>query len=132
MVITVSTMNSYEFVADTYASLIMEHHFEGFFLNHIPLLRKLKWREVAIFKAVIGRMSDQNVAANRLNAFEPQSGAAVYTGFRTPSEKPFLEAGVGIENILKVIRIDALWRLNYLDNPEASRFSVVVGTYFYF
>ncbi|PSR13639.1 MAG: carboxypeptidase-like regulatory domain-containing protein [Bacteroidetes bacterium] len=127
-----NTMNSYEFVADTYASVIMEHHFDGFFLNHIPLLRKLKWREVAIFKAVIGRMSAQNQAANRLNALEPQRGAAVYTGFRAPSEKPFMEAGIGIENILKVIRIDALWRLNYLDNPEASRFSVVVGTYFYF
>lgn len=127
-----NTMNRYEFASDTYASLILEHHFDGFFLNHIPLLRKLKWREVAIFKALMGGMSANNRAANRLNAWQPQSGADVYTGFRSPSSHPFLEAGVGIENILKFIRVDALWRLNYLDNPEASRFSLVFGAYFYF
>ena len=127
-----NTMNNYEFVSDTYASLFVEHHFEGFFLNHIPLLRKLKLREVASFKAVIGSMSENNQMANRLNAFQPQSGAALYTGFRSPSARPFMEAGVGIENILKVIRVDALWRLTYLDNPEASRFSVVVGAYLAF
>ena len=127
-----NTMNRYEFASDTYASLIVEHHFDGFFLNHIPLLRKLKWREVAIFKALMGGMSADNRAANRLNAWQPQSDADVYTGFRSPSSHPFLEAGVGIENILKFIRVDALWRLNYLDNPEASRFSLVFGGYFYF
>ena len=127
-----NTMNSYEFVSDTYASVFLEHHFEGFFFNHIPLLRKLKLREVASFKAVIGSMSEKNQMANRLNAFQPQSGAALYTGFRSPTDRPFLEAGVGIENILKFIRVDALWRLTYLDNPEASRFSIVVGTYFAF
>ncbi len=127
-----NTMNRYEFASDTYASLIAEHHFDGFFLNHIPLMRKLKWREVAIFKALIGGMSADNRSANRLNAWEPQSGADVYTGFRSPSSHPFLEAGVGIENILKFIRVDALWRLNYLDNPEASHFSLVFGSYFYF
>ncbi|MFM9950887.1 MAG: carboxypeptidase-like regulatory domain-containing protein, partial [Saprospiraceae bacterium] len=127
-----NTMNRYEFASDTYASLIVEHHFDGFFLNHIPLLRKLKWREVAIFKAVMGGMSANNREADRLNAWSPQSGADVYTGFRSPSSKPFLEAGVGIENILQVIRVDALWRLNYLDNPEASRFTLVFGAYFNF
>ena len=32
--------------------------------------------------------------------------------------KPYFEASVGIENIFKFIRIDAMWRLNHLeDNP---------------
>ncbi|WP_169433391.1 DUF5686 and carboxypeptidase-like regulatory domain-containing protein [Lewinella cohaerens] len=124
-----NTMNNYEFVSDTYASVFLEHHFDGFFFNHIPLLRKLKLREVASFKAVVGSMSKNNQKANRLNGFQPQSGADLYTGFRSPSTKPYLEAGIGIENILKVIRVDALWRLSYLDNPEASRFSITVGAY---
>ncbi len=126
-----NTMNRYEFASDTYASLILEHHFDGYFLNKIPLMRKLKWREVISFKAVAGSLSARNREANRLNLFAP-SGLDTYTGFRPPDKKPFMEVGVGIENIFKFLRVDAIWRLNYLDNPEASRFNVVGGMYFFF
>ncbi len=126
-----NTMNNYEFVSDTYAALLLEHHFEGFFLNKIPLLRKLKLREVVTFKAVMGSMTDANRAANQLNLFEP-TDEDTFPGFRTPSDKPYLEAGVGLENIFKVFRLEALWRLNYLDNPQASRFNLRLGVDFYF
>ena len=126
-----NTMNRYEFASDTYVSFLLEHHFDGFFFNHIPLLRKLNFRTVATMKGVMGGMSARNRIANQLNAFSLEQ-ADTYTGFRTPSHKPFLEAGVGIENILKVIRVDALWRLSYLDNPEASRFAVRMGFSFFF
>ncbi len=126
-----NTMNRYEFASDTYAQLVLEHHFDGYFFNKIPLFRKLKWREVASFKAVIGSISDENRDANQLNLFNPLE-TDNYNGFRAPSRQPYMEAGVGIENILKIIRVDALWRLNYLDNPQATRFYVVGGFYFFF
>lgn len=126
-----NTMNRYEFASDTYASLILEHHDDGFLFNKIPLLRKLKWRNVFTFKALIGSISEKNLAANRLNAYFP-TDENTYNGFRAPSRYPYMEAGVGIENIFKFIRIDAVWRLNYLDNPQASRFSIIAGMYFYF
>ncbi|MDX1943232.1 MAG: DUF5686 family protein [Saprospiraceae bacterium] len=126
-----NTMNRYEFASDTYAQLVLEHHFDGFFFNKVPLFRKLKWREVASFKAVIGSISDENLTANQLNLFNP-SESENYNGFRAPSREPYMEAGIGIENILKIIRVDAVWRLNYLDNPQANRFSIVGGFYFFF
>lgn len=126
-----NTMNRYEFASDTYASIFLEHHFDGFFFNKVPLLRKLGFRTVASFKAISGSITDENKEANQLNLFQPIDDGT-YNGFRAPSDGLFMEAGVGIENILKVLRVDALWRLSYLDNPEASRFAFVGGFYLFF
>jgi hypothetical protein len=38
--------------------------------------------------------------------------------------KPYAEASVGIENIFKFIRIDAIWRLTYLNSPNITKFGV--------
>jgi hypothetical protein len=53
-------MNYFEFISDQYVSLYYTHHFDGFFLNRIPLMRKLKWREVGFFNGVIGTLSPAN------------------------------------------------------------------------
>jgi len=127
-------MNRYEFASDTYFSVNMEHHFDGFFFNKIPGVRKLKFRTVATFKAVVGTISDRNRQANLLNLYPIENALEIgsYTGFRAPDKRPYMEAGVGVENILKIIRVDALWRLSYLDNPEARRFTIRLGLAFYF
>ncbi|NND94740.1 MAG: carboxypeptidase-like regulatory domain-containing protein [Flavobacteriales bacterium] len=108
-----NTMNFFEFISDEYVAGAATWHLEGFFLNRIPLLRKLKWREVFSIKGVIGRYDEINNTALQLldNSF-------------TLEQKPFGEAGIGIENIFKVLRIDALWRLSYLDNPDIVKFGI--------
>lgn len=111
--IAFNMMNYYEFVSDEYATVSVFHHFDGFFLNHIPLLRKLKWREVVTGKALVGKVSREN---KQVLLFP--------TSLSTLNRGPYYEAGVGIENILKVFRVDALWRLSYLDNPRAPAFGV--------
>ena len=114
-------MNYYEFVSDEYASATLTHHFEGFFLNRIPLMRKLKWREVVGGKALIGRVSDKN---RNLLIF-PDHLFSLNHG-------TYFEVTAGIENILKVFRIDGVWRLSYLDNPKAVPFSIKASFQFTF
>lgn len=98
-------MNIVEFISDEYVSGAVEHHFDGLILNKIPLLRKLKWREVATIKAIYGRLDDRHLNEMALPYFSS-----------TLREKPYAEASVGIENIFQVLRIDALWRMSYWDN----------------
>ncbi|MEO6902065.1 MAG: DUF5686 family protein [Bacteroidia bacterium] len=108
-----NNMNYYEFVSDEYASASLEHHFDGFFLNKIPLLRKLKWREVVGGKALVGKVNSKN---RELLIF-PKNLLALNHG-------PYMEVSAGIENIFKIFRIDAIWRLTYLDHPKALPFTI--------
>lgn len=105
-------MNMIEFVSDEYVSVFATHHFNGYFLSKIPLMRRLKWREVVSAKAVTGRISDANV---NMMAFPVDL-------FRL--DGIYAEAGVGVENIFKIIRVDVLWRLTQLDNPNIQKIGV--------
>jgi len=102
-----------EFVSDQYFSAFYTHHFDGFFLNHLPLLRRLKWREVAAIKACWGTITEANKR-------EVQFPTYLYNF----SNVPFLEASVGVENIFKFLRIDFIWRMTYLDHPNIAKFGL--------
>ncbi|HMQ74563.1 MAG TPA: DUF5686 family protein [Flavobacteriales bacterium] len=108
-----NTMNFFEFISDRYVSLKLEHHFEGFFLNKVPLLRKLKLREVVTGKAVIGDLDAKHSQELRL-----------LPGMYSLYDGPFVEASAGIENILNVLRIDGVWRLTYQDHPNIGLFAI--------
>src|SRR5690606_8631033 len=47
-------MNNFEYVSDRYVILNYQHHFEGFILNRIPLMKKLKWRLVGTANVLFG------------------------------------------------------------------------------
>ncbi|MCC8018228.1 MAG: DUF5686 and carboxypeptidase regulatory-like domain-containing protein [Rikenellaceae bacterium] len=105
-----SCMHFYEFASDLWGSLFWEHHFGGFFLGRVPVLKKLKWREVVTAKALWGRISDRNNSpadGGRADLLFPEGMSSL--------RKPYVEAGVGIENIFRVFRIDAIWRLTHRD-----------------
>ena len=114
-------MNYYEFTSDKYISLTAEHHFEGLFLNRIPLMRKLKWREVATYKWLAGSADQANL---HTIMFPPN--------MFTLNSRPYSEAGVAIENIFDVFRVDALWRLSYLNHPNVSKFAIMGSLEFNF
>lgn len=99
-----------EFIADQQLSLYIEHHFEGFFFNKIPLWRKLGFREIFETKMAVGSLNKNKVSFSDL-----PNGLIGLNGF-------YAEIGFGIENIAKFLRVDFNWRLTQLDNPNVNKF----------
>lgn len=120
---TYNMMNFGEFVSDSYASLQYNHNFEGFLLNRIPLMQKLKWRLVGTANVLYGGLSEKNRALllNDANIPLPNSGRpAAPVGFLQHG-KPYVELGYGVENIFKFFRVDFMHRLTYLDHVTESK-----------
>ncbi len=126
-VLSFNMMNYQEFVSDEYAWLMVEHNFNGFIFNKIPLLRKAKLREVITFKTIYGNLTNDNNP--NTNPFFIQF--LVNEDGRPASyilaDKPYMEASVGIGNIAKFLRVDVLRRLTYLDNPDVPSLFGVKG-----
>ena len=109
---TYNLMNYYEFAADEYVSLHLEHNFNGRLFARIPLLRKLNLREIVGIKGVYGTVSQRNIDLN-----------ASSITYRAP-EDVYWEYHAGVGNIFKVFRIDFAWRGSYLDLPDINKFAV--------
>jgi len=112
---TYTLMNAMEFLNDQYASWDVTHHFNGYMFSRTPLLKKLKWREVVSFRGLYGGLSDKNNPdiSSGLFLFPERSYQMTHI--------PYMELGVGLENILKILRVDYVWRLTYRDHPNIDR-----------
>ena len=107
-------MNFLEFVSDHYAGVNIDHHFNGFFFNKVPLLRRLKWREVVNAKFLWGGLRSEN--AGKLMLFP--------SGTYSLSNGPYIEGSVGVGNIFKIIRVDVVKRFTYLDHPDVPSWGI--------
>ena len=96
-----------EFISDTYASIFWEHHFVGFFLNKMPLFRKLKWREVVGMRSLWGRYDT-----------EKHNSLLLPGNMKGLGNQPYTEFSAGLENIFKFLRVDGVWRFNYNDQSK--------------
>jgi Family of unknown function (DUF5686)/CarboxypepD_reg-like domain len=117
-------MNFMEFVSDKYASFNIYHNFGGVMFNRVPLLKKLKWREVFTFKALWGGLDAKNepTVDNNLLRFPLDANGQKLT--YTLERQPYMEASVGISNIFRFIRVDYVRRLNYLNHPGVTDWGI--------
>jgi hypothetical protein len=118
-------MRYFEFISDRYFALRMEHNFEGFILNRIPAIRRLKLRMLATGRLFYGSISPANQS---LTTTTDETGKLL--SFNPLNDKPYVELGYGIDNILKTGRIDFIHRLTYLDNPNVTPFAVKISFWF--
>lgn len=125
--ITYNMMNYGEFISDRFASLQYSHHFEGFLLNRIPLMRKLKWRLVGTANVIYGGLSQSN--RNIISPTLPDGEPTLPFGYFEPN-RPYVELGYGVENIFRFFRVDFVHRLSYLENPDIRKFAVLFSFQF--
>lgn len=124
-------MKSLEFLSDQYVKFSIEHQMEGFILNKIPLIKKLKLREYWTYKMYYGRLRSENNPFRNSEMFlfpvDEEQNPVSFTFQGTP----YMEGSAGIENIFNVLRVEYVRRFTHLHHPdvrrEGWRFSIVLG-----
>lgn len=126
-------ISNLEFLNDRYASLLAEWDLNGWLFNRIPLLKKLKWRECIGVNVLWGQLTDRNNPST-LNYSDPDlfyfpghfhaDGTYEQNTIRMDERKPYIEWRVGIHNIFKLIEIDYVRRLTYLNNPNTNKWGI--------
>jgi hypothetical protein len=111
---TFPNLDFYEFVTDTYATVHLEHNFNGRIFSRIPWLRKLNLREIVGLRGAWGSLSDENIALS----------SPTNIPLAAPEDRIYWEYSLGVGNIFRIFRIDFNFRGNYLDNPNARAFGV--------
>lgn len=116
-------INNMEFMNDRFASVALQWDLSGKLFNRIPLLKRLKWREVIGFKTLYGTLTDKNNPYKQAGGgelFDFPSRNGMPTSF-VMGDAPYMELNVGIHNIFKFLRVDYVRRLNYLDLPNVKK-----------
>lgn len=106
-------MNPMEFITDSYAHWHVTYWLNGLLFNQVPGLKLLKLREVVGFQGAYGTLSNHNRPELNDELFRFPADINVNTMHKTP----YMELSAGIDNILRCLRIDYVWRLNYLHTP---------------
>lgn len=123
-------MNAMEFVNSTYVSWDLVYRARGALFNLIPGLKKLGLREVIGFRGIYGHLSKRNTPGEAypdLYRFPDEAGVC------SMSRGPYMEISAGLDNILRFLRVDYVWRLSYLDVPyKIDRSGLRVALHFTF
>ena len=118
---TFNLINNMEFLNDRYASLMIDWDFNGKIFNRIPLLHRLKWREWIGVRCLWGKLTDKNnpyLAENQSSDVLMMFPEGCYI---MDGKHPYWELSLGIHNIFKLLHVEYVRRLSYLDLPTANK-----------
>lgn len=117
-------MNFLEFVSDEYTAVNLDHCFNGFFFNKVPLFKKLKLREVVSLKALFGNLSSLNNPSDQPDLLKLPVDAQSVPITYSLDKRPYVEGSIGVSNILRYFRVDVVHRFTYLNNPGVSQWGL--------
>lgn len=127
-------VDNMEFLNDRYAQLMFNWNLHGKIFNRIPLVQKLKIREHIGFNLLWGKLTDKNNPYLERNAhrqdlyffpgeFDTDQRYKSMSRVMNP-EVPYMEFALGIHNIFKILHVDYVRRINYLENPDTQKWSI--------
>ncbi len=105
-------MKYMEFASDKYINIYNEFVFNGILFNHIPLIKRLNLREMIAVRASFGSLSDRHREV--LDYPDP----AQYPLYLRQMKYPYVEASIGITNILRIITVQLNWRFTNLSEGQ--------------
>ena len=130
---TFNLIDNMEFITDRNATLLLSWDLNGKILNRIPLVRRLKWREYLGCNFYWGYLSDKNnpfLAKNqndsRLYYFPGHynaDGTFDYNCQVMEAKRPYVELIVGIHNIFKLLHVEYVHRVNYIQ-PDTQKWGI--------
>lgn len=121
-------MNAFEFANDQYLSWDLTYWANGALFNRIPLIKYMKLREVISFRGLYGKLSDKNNPEHNNDLFR----FPLNTKCKPMEKVPYMELGVGLDNIFTILRVDYVWRLTYRDTPGVDRSGLRLQLHFTF
>lgn len=126
-------INTWEFLNDRYASIMVSWDLNGKLFNRIPLLKKLKWREWLGINMLFGTLTNKNNPA-AAGFQDPElfyfpghfnsDGVYETNTYKMDLRKPYVEVVAGIHNIFKLFHVVYVRRLTYTDHPGIHKNSV--------
>lgn len=126
-------LNNLEFAADRYAKINIDYSMLGFVFNKIPYVKRLGWREIFGFQAYYGTLRPENRPENNPNAFQfPKDEEGNISSFITKNKVPYMEYSVGIDNIFRVLKVQYVKRLTYLNHADIQKGRFQLGISFNF
>ncbi|MDD3876132.1 MAG: DUF5686 family protein [Bacteroidales bacterium] len=140
---TFNLMKYGEFLADESAEIFLTYRQDGFILDKIPIIKKLRLRSVTTASIAYGSFDEKrngiyNIQNNPEGILPATDNIGnPITSFKTLDiNKPYVEVSYGIENIIKVFRVEAVHRLTYLNNDsfgnKPEKFGVRISAVFRF
>jgi len=111
-------LNNATAALDRYASIMADYHFNGLITNKLPLIRALNLRTVMSAKYFFGSLSNKH------------QEVLDYPWDMDVPGNHYLELGVGLENILQIFRVEAVWRVAPAVYPGMPNFGIRIGTDF--
>lgn len=109
-----SLLGQLELMADLFVSASLNYQTRGYIFGYIPGIKRLGIRENLIFKIGYGGLREGH-----------RHMLALPSMVQSWNKMPYIEAGVGLSNILYIGDIQFIWRLTHRNSPEGSNFGIL-------